>query len=330
MTGDMNILVSSAGRRVALLGAFRAALRALGLDGQVLAIDASPMSAAFHASDGGFIVPVCNSEEFVPAVLELCELHNVRFVVPTIDPELPVYAAHRADFAAIGTTVAVSTPEVVALGRDKLLMHGWLSDNGFPTVQQGSVDDVLRDQDAWPERLIVKPRFGSASLGLRVATDRAGLEAAAASTSELIVETVAPGIEHTIDLLASKDGHCRCAVPRRRLEVRSGEVSKSVTVDKESLIDLGHRLCEALPGPYGALNVQVFEGPDGALRVIELNPRFGGGYPLTWQAGADFPRWMLEEILGRPREADEQHRWSAGLVMLRYDDAVFIRSSEVQ
>jgi carbamoyl-phosphate synthase large subunit len=111
-------------------------------------------------------------------------------------------------------------------------------------------------------------------------------------------------------------------VPRRRLEVRAGEVSKGITVREPAVIDLAVRAAEALPGAWGCLNVQIFHDvASGQLAVIELNPRFGGGFPLAWEAGAHYPRWILEEVLGLPSTVHD--RWTDGLVMLRYDAAVF-------
>ena len=317
----MNVLISSAGRRVALLRLFRRTLADLGLTGRVLAADMSALSAAFHEADEGFVVPRCTSEEFVPEMLELCRRHRVGLVIPTIDPELAVYAAHRDEFAEIGTTVAVSTPEVVAIGGDKQATHQWLTANGLPAVAQGSVEEAR----SWPLPVVVKPRFGSASIGLSVV--RTDAQWAAVGDEEMIVQKMAPGVEHTLDVLADRDGRCCCVVPRRRLEVRAGEVSKAVTVRSQPLIDLGRALCEALPGAYGALNVQVFVAGD-EVRVIELNARFGGGFPLAWEAGAPFPRWIIEELLGEPVSGDPAG-WRDGLVMLRYDDAVFRQAPHV-
>jgi carbamoyl-phosphate synthase large subunit len=142
-----------------------------------------------------------------------------------------------------------------------------------------------------------------------------------------IAQTIAPGVEYTIDFLAGSDGACRCAVPRRRFETRAGEVSKGMTVRHPALQALAGRVCQALPGARGCLNVQVFlEEDSGAMNVIEVNARFGGGFPLSWEAGARFPRWMLEEQLGLPSTAAHD-AWRDRLVMLRYDDAVFVDAS---
>jgi carbamoyl-phosphate synthase large subunit len=145
---------------------------------------------------------------------------------------------------------------------------------------------------------------------------------------EMVVQTLAPGREHTIDVLADRGGRCVCAVPRRRIEVRSGEVSKGVTVRSPELQDLAARICEALPGAFGTITIQVFVGDaPGRLAVIEINARYGGGFPLALEAGADFPRWQLEELLGLPSTATADG-WRDGLVMLRYDAAVFVDEAD--
>jgi carbamoyl-phosphate synthase large subunit len=320
-----NILISSAGRRVGLVRSFRDVLDKLGLRGDVMAADMSPLSSAFHSADRAFIVPPSRSPDFIPAVQEICRAWSIRLIVPTIDDELPAYARHRARFAGSHTTVAVSSPQTIEIGQDKEMTHDWLLRNGFPTVQQAPIEKVLADPDPWPFPLLVKPREGSSSKGVAVVEDRAHLEAAA--RGDVVVQTIAKGAEYTIDLFADARGKCIGAVPRRRIEVRAGEVSKGVTVRCSPLEELSRRLCETLPGPYGALTAQAFvDDATGEINVIEINPRFAGGFPLSWEAGANYPRWMIEEILGLPSSVT--YTWREDLVMLRYDEAVFVDAAE--
>jgi carbamoyl-phosphate synthase large subunit len=182
---------------------------------------------------------------------------------------------------------------------------------------------------------LTKPRFGSASeavslvrntaeLELLVARDEAGTRLIDGRPGDMVIQTVAAGDEYTIDVFVDRSGRCLCAVPRRRLEVRAGEVSKAVTVRSEELIELAFSMVKALPGAYGALNFQVFaDQATRQLAVIEINPRFGGGFPLTHRAGADYARWLLEDVRGLPSSASADS-WREGLVMLRYDAAVFV------
>lgn len=322
-----NVLISAAGRRVALMEIFRRALERLGLAGELLATDATRASAAFHVADRAFQVPEARDPAFIPTVLDICREHAVRLLIPTNDHELPSYAAHREAFAERGTRVAISTPEVVRIGRDKHETHRWLTAHGFPTVRQATPAELAAGTAPLGLPVIAKPRFGSASLGVRVLHDRDEVERLAHG-QEWIVQEIAPGVEHTVDVLVDRAGRCRCIVPRRRLEVRAGEVSKGLAIRVPALDRLARRLGEALPGAYGCLNFQIFfDRATERCSVIELNPRFGGGYPLSYHAGAWFPEWIIEEMLGRPSSV-EADGWEDGLVMLRYDEAVFVRADE--
>jgi carbamoyl-phosphate synthase large subunit len=329
MRDSFNVLISSAGRRVALLNSFRQALANIGVQGSVMAADMSSLSSAFHSADDSFLVPSCRHPEFIPSILENCSKRSIDLVIPTIDPELPVYAAHRDAFSEIGTTVGVSTPEVVAITFDKVSTHEWLVDKGFPTVKQYSVGEGDVGSNGLPFPLLVKPRRGSASIGVAIVEDPRQLEVAT-QAGDFVAQTIASGNEHTIDVLTDRSGRCVCAVPRRRLETRSGESSKGITVRSNELISLAERLCDALPGPYGPLTIQVFvDDSTGDLSVVEINPRFGGGFPLSWEAGARYPQWMIEEILGLPSTASSS-AWKSGLVMLRWDEGVFVSADEVE
>jgi len=338
VTKPITVLISSAGRRVELVRIFRRAVAELTPGGRVLAIDSSWYSGALHEADEAFVVPRLTDPDFVPQLLELCERNTVDVIVPTTDREWPVWSEATHRFAAIGTTVAVSAPEVLAIASDKQRTHDWLTANGFPTVQQTRPAAALSDPAGWPLPLIAKPRFGSASEGVGlvstttelerlVARDEAATPLLDGRPGDMVIQTLARGDEHTIDVLVDRWGQCVCAVPRRRLEIRAGEVSKAVTVRSEALIGLAFDLAKALPGAYGVLNFQVFAVEStGELAVIEINPRFGGGFPLAHRAGADFARWLLEDIRNLESTASADG-WRDGLVMLRYDAAVFVEQA---
>ncbi len=323
-----HVLISSAGRRVALLEAFRGGLAALQLDGRVLAADASASSAASWSADRRFVVPRCTDEAFIPRMLELCERDEVALLVPTIDTELMVLARHREQFRAVGTLLAVSSVETIALAEDKRRTHAFLLDHGFPTVAQAEVAQVLADPDCWPYPFVVKPVNGSASAGVVRVKDPASF-ALATVGKDAVAQSLAPGVEYTVDLFVDAAGNCRGAIPRERLEVRAGEVAKARTARIPAIIQLAEKLAKSLPGAFGVLNLQLFyDAASGELQIIEINPRFGGGFPLAHQAGAPFVRWLLEIAAGRAPSAD-QDPWRDGLVMLRFHDAVFVDRADV-
>lgn len=320
-----NVLISSAGRRVALVDAFRTALGRTGHGGRVLAADMSRWSSAFHHADAGLLVPRCTDPSFVPTMLELCREHAIGLVVPTIDTELPVLAASRERFREQGTLVGVSSPETIAIAYDKVATHRWLVAEGLPTVEQATPAEILGGAP-WSFPTLVKPVRGSSSIGVAIVDDPEALRRHTAK-GEWVAQSIARGDEHTVDAFVAPDGTCLGTIPRRRLEVRAGEVSKAQTAHIPELEALVRRVCERLPGAFGVLNVQVFWDGQQA-RIIEINPRFGGGFPLSFAAGCRFPDHLLLLASGATTLPDDPP-WTDGLVMLRYDAAVFRPAAEL-
>jgi carbamoyl-phosphate synthase large subunit len=315
------VLISSAGRRVELMRCFRASAAHLGVDLRVIAVDVDPaMSAACHTADLAIRVPRCDRAEFIEELLGICLRHGVDLIVPTIDPELEPLSMHAARFREAGVDLAVAAPEVVRLARDKLRTAHFLRSRGVPAPRSGRLDEVIAEPNAWPWPLMVKPRSGSSSVGIRILATAAEL-AEFGEGSEYLAQELLRGEEYTVNLFFDRAGRLVCAIPHLRCEVRAGEVAKGITRRHPELEAIAWRLGEALPGARAALCFQAIVDEAGRAAVFELNARFGGGYPLAHHAGARFAQWLLEDATGRPSSA--QNQWQDGVVMLRYDQAVF-------
>lgn len=319
---DFPIMLSSAGRRVALLRILRSAQMSLGINPRLVVAEMQASSPAFVAADAAHLVPPVRDPRFIQSILDVAAQEGVRLIIPTIDTELPIYAEHRALFHSRGIQVAISGPQTIRIANDKHTTHEWLMRNAFPTPRQIPASELLRDPTGWQYPLFAKPAAGSRSVGARIVKSAYDLESLS-DGQDYIVQSIARGIEYTVDVLVDAQGQCVCTVPRRRLETRSGEVSKGMTVRHPRLQALVRDVVERLPDAFGPLCVQVFHDPVAdSFQVIEVNPRFGGGFPLSWEAGAHFPLWMLQEMLQVPSSANAVE-WRSGLVMLRFDDSVF-------
>jgi carbamoyl-phosphate synthase large subunit len=324
-----NILISSGGRRLELLDCFRSALEEIGQPGYVCVTDSSPLAPALHLADRGWQVPRCTESSFISELLELALREEIRVIIPTIDTELPVYASCREMFARRGIAVCVSDAAAVDICGDKTITHPWLLEHGFPTVVQARPEEVLAATADWLFPVLAKPARGSSSKGIRFINSMEELKAVSARDADLIIQEIAPGTEYTINTFVDVYGKCVCAVPHARLEVRGGEVSKAVTRKDRELMNLARDISEALPGAYGPLNVQCFKSAEGRIAVIEINARFGGGYPLAHEAGAPFARWIVEEVLEYPALASCDD-WQDDLAMLRYDRSLFRHASDLR
>lgn len=321
-TTSFGILFTAAGRRVSLLRHFRRTLAELGFTGHVVAADASASAPANFVADRQVRVPRVSSATYVDALLEECRRHDIRLLFPLIDTDLARLAEARDRFAEVGTTAVVAGPATIAICSDKRATFDFFTAHAIDTPMVFG-DDALAGLRASDFPLIVKPYDGSSGVGVTKVVDRASLDFHRRLVPNAMVQELVHGDEYTVDVLVGFDRAIRCVVPRRRLEVRAGEVSKGVTVKSREVIEATRRVVDALPDPVGCITVQCFVQPDGRIRFTEINPRFGGGFPLSLHAGADFPRWIIQEYLGRPTEAYRDD-WRDDLAMLRYDDEIIV------
>jgi carbamoyl-phosphate synthase large subunit len=315
------VLITSGGRRVALVRAFQHALASLG-GGRVLVADVVPTAAALHAADDGVLLPRCDDPACVPALVEVCRRRDVRLLVPTTDREQPMLVAAGDALRAAGVRVALSGPKTVAIAADKLATAAFFTRAEVATPRLLDVDAALRTP-ALRFPLVVKPRFGSGSIGVHVVRDHEELRFFLRRVPEPLLQEHCTGDEFTLDVLVGPGRRVACVVPRRRVETRAGEIAKGFTVRDAELERWGRHVAERLPDPWGPITLQCFRRPDAPPAFIEINTRFGGGFPLAAAAGADYARWLVEWTLGLPSTACADH-WRGDVAMLRYDDALFL------
>ena len=315
----LRILFTSAGRRVSLLQEFGRAAREMDIGLDIHAGDAGATAPALQVADRSFLLPRIDSDSYIDVLLDYCRSESIDALFPLLDPELPLLAEARGKFAEIGTTVVISSPQVMDTAIDKLRTATFLEENGFRTPKVFADRDL--DSPTFP--LLTKPRRGSASVGVhRIQTARELAFYRSDGVDRLFQECM-DGQEYTLDILAGLDGQPLCAVPRLRLETRAGEISKGCTVRNQRLIDEGLRVVAALQECTGMVSVQCFLTGQDEIAIIEINPRFGGGIPLSIRAGADFPMWLMEMLLSRESTIDPAG-WTDGLYMLRYDQGIFV------
>ena len=311
------------GRRVVLLRSFRQACRRLGCSSVIVGADTDVNSPALQCCDRQYVAHPVVHPGHVRQMLDIVKREKVDLLVPTVDLDLPIWAKYREKLAKWGCTALISSPRVVQICQDKRLMYRFLKKHGYDTAETISAAQALRlKRHRFP--YFLKPWDGHASRGNFIARNLEELRFYANKVPNCIVQEFIDGQEHTVDVLVDFEGRVRCVVPRRRLEVRAGEVSKAFTVKHPEIMRQSQTLIETLGAGPGVITIQCFLTQSQAIRFTEINPRFGGGVPLSIKAGADFPRWLLQWWMGKyPRI--KMDGWRDGLVMSRYDDAVWFQ-----
>jgi len=322
----VNVLFTSAGRRVELLRAFRRAYEALGLEGRIIATDLDPLAPALQAADRTYMVPAVSEADYIPSLVAICQKERVGLVFPLIDPDIPVLARHREAIEATGAKVVAVSQEVATLTSDK-----WTTDDLFRRLAIRTPLTWLPDtldpaQITFP--LFVKPRRGSAGKDSFKVNNERELATFLDRVPEPVIQEFLPGPEVTTDTICSLNGQVSGVLSRQRIEVRSGEVAKGVTIHDPAIQKACIKIAQALSA-VGPLTIQCIMKA-GKPYFTEVNARFGGGIPLSIAAGVDSPRWLLAEAAGIQVDIPPLASYQVGLLMTRFDDSYFLTKNEYE
>lgn len=315
-----NILITSAGKRVALVRIFQSELKALEPNGKVYTVDMNPqMAPACFISDGCFSVSRCTSEAYINELLQICKEDNIGVIIPTIDTELMILSENRQRFLNEGVDVVVSDPSFVRICRDKRFSSDLFGPLGIPVPET-----VDKYHPVFP--MFAKPYDGSLSTNIHIIRNQEELTKELLEDPKLLFMKYIDRKDYkefTIDMYYGKDGNVKGIVPRERIEVRAGEINKGIT-RKNYIVGFLKERMGYLEGVRGCICLQLFyREKDNDIKGIEINPRFGGGFPLSYYAKANFADYVIKEyLMGESVEYSEG--WLDNTLTLRYDDDVII------
>lgn len=329
MTSDKLVIAFSCiGRRVQLVRHFRQACSRLGVQAHFIGMDADPAKAsAGWFCDEEVVLPHGGAPDFDRALLDVVAQKKIHMLIPLADPDLLAISRIREDVRALGCLPAYCGARTMHISMDKLETYRFLHENNILTPHTLLLSDALASRrQSLP--LFIKPRRGSAGKDTLAIRTWALPDFIASQVDQFVCQELLIGQEVTVDVFIDQLGQPHCAVPRLRLEVRGGEVMKSMVRVDAAMEAQVCFIAKTLPDAFGVINVQGFIQPDGQVAWTEINARFGGGSPLAIEAGARYPDLLIAGLLGRPLEYPAAIR--DGMTMLRFDDAVYVDGGTVR
>lgn len=310
----MNILFTCAGRRTYLLKYFKENMLP---EDKVVATDMQLSAPALQVADVKLQVPAVYAPQYIDVTLEICKKYAIDALISLNDLELPILAAQKARFEELGVTVIVSDPRVIDIAFDKYLTTQWVENLGLKApksyVNLKAVKEALERKEIYFP-LFLKPRWGSGSIGLETVEDMEELEIvygllfkkikktilATASVGDeyILIQEKLTGNEYGLDVINDLKGNNVAVSVKQKLAMRAGETDKAVTVDLPEVREMGEIIGQNLKH-IGNLDVDIMQRANGDYCVLELNPRFGGGFPFSYEAGVNLPKaimmWLRRE-----------------------------------
>ena len=316
---EYNILILSAGRRVELVQSFQKAAKRLNLKSNVVAGDCSETAPAIYFADRKAILPRINEDNYVDEIINVCKREGIRLVIPTIDTDLLLLSEERERIESeSGAVVLISSTDVISICRDKINTQKFLEENEFKIPKMYSEEELDSGELEFP--LFIKPKSGSSSINTFKVNNIEELTTYRSLIKEPIVQDFMEGKEFTVDVFLDFDRNLITVVPRLRMATRSGEISKGKIIKDREIIEDIKRLVEVLK-PIGHITVQLMKTNKG-IEYIEINPRFGGGAPMSIQSGADSCENLYRLLMGESLEYNENYR--DNIMFFRFDNSICV------
>jgi carbamoyl-phosphate synthase large subunit len=300
------VLFTCAGQRVDIVSAFGRA------GATTVAADLDPLAPALYHADHRSLVPAVRDPGYVDALAAIVAEHDVRLVVPLTDLDQEIVSAARDAFAP--ALVLAPAPDVCRAMGDKYLAHLFFEANGIPSPRTWLPEDVPEDV-RYPVLVKVREGFGSRHIYRAADAEQLAFHLRATPVDSMVQEQCL-GEEFSIDVFSDVDGRCLNAIPRSMIQSKGGESIKGRSLADRELVEHGARVAETV-GIVGPANVQCFREPDGSLPVTDVNPRFGGAFPLPLAAGSRYPQLALALARGE-RPEPRLGEFREGVVMTRF------------
>lgn len=311
----MNILITSAGRRSYLIKYFQEALKGMG---KVFASNSS-YTIATQDADGYFISPNIYDSSYIDTIIDFCKENNITAIISVFDIDLLVLAQNKQKIEDNGIKLLLSDESVVGICNDKWQTYLFLKENniGTPLTFKNKEDffhAINKGEISYP--VIIKPRWGMASMGIYTADNEEELnvfynksiksinnsylkfESNFTPDEMILFQEKLEGQEYGLDIINDFKGEFVSIVPKSKLQMRAGETDLGQVVDSDKFMTLGKKISTSLKHEV-ILSVDCFEYK-GILKVIEMNCRISGHYPLSHLAGVDLPKQIVEWLNGDP------------------------------
>ena len=309
----MNILFTSVGRRTYLVEYFKEALNGCG---EVHVANSDDNSPAFLVADKCIVTPLIYDNNYISFLLEYCNKNNINAIISLFDIDLPILSKNKKLFAENGIRVIISDKKVLDICNDKYSTYLFLKEHDFNTPKTYlNIEDAKNNLD-YP--VVLKPRWGMGSIGIYKADNDEELEIFYKKLSReifntylkyessidakhaILIQEMINGQEYGLDIINDLQGNYQNTIVKRKIAMRSGETDCAETVDFLEMKLIGEKLSKSLKH-IANLDCDVFVTVDNTVYILELNARFGGGYPFSHLAGVNLPKaiikWLKNEIV---------------------------------
>lgn len=324
---DINILDLSGGRRTRLIEYFKKELKGIG---KIIVADCSNLAPALYSGDKAYIIPRIDHPEYMNAIKTICTAENINAIFSLIDPELSLLAKYSQAFKEMGITTIVSPYSVCETFLDKYAAARFYQENGYkcaPTYNNFSDFSVALQMNELDFPVFIKPQRGSASLNVNQARNIEEAKIIFKSAEDMIIQEYLHGQELGVDVYVDMISNQVVSIfIKEKIAMRAGETDKARSIKSVKLFKIVADLV-IQAGLRGPIDLDIFD-VNGEYYISEINPRFGGGYPLAYECGVNFPKYLINNLQGIENNP-QIGNYEENVYMMKHDTVTIKKGCEL-
>lgn len=282
-------------------------------NGKILSTDSNTLSAGFYLSDYKEVIPEIENGNYINVLLDIIEKYKIDILMPSSGYDIFPFSENKDQLKQKGAIPVISDRKVLEICRDKIRTYNHLNkifNLPFTTEEKDEINEFP---------VIAKPRYGKGSRNIVKIKDSKELEYVSSKYSDMIYQEYLPGEEFTIDVLSDMDSNPLISVPRIRIQTRGGISTKGKIVLDKQLIDESFKIVKFL-NIIGPCCIQVKKDKYNEFKLVEINPRLGGGTIFTTLAGANFPKMIIDLVEGKKIKIPKVSE----ITILRYFEEIIV------
>jgi carbamoyl-phosphate synthase large subunit len=291
-------------------------LRMGGFQGKIVATDSSYLSPGFFMCEVNEVIPEADNHSFIDRLNEIVEKYGVNLLLPTSGFDIYPYSEFKEQLLKRGAFPIVSDMDSLVTCKDKMLTYERLKskfDLPFTTTDPTEIN-------SFP--VMAKPRYGKGSRDIMRLDNTDDIGYVTSKMKDLIFQEFLPGTEYTIDVLSDLDKKALLAVPRIRIQTKAGISTKGRILKNREIEEECKQIADFI-GIRGPCCIQMKEDVNGVMKLVEINPRMGGGTIFTTLAGANFPMMLMDMVEHKRVKVPEIRE----ITVIRYYEEIVIRSA---
>tara|TARA_A100001011_G_scaffold386328_1_gene461928 strand:- start:7298 stop:8242 length:945 start_codon:yes stop_codon:yes gene_type:complete len=281
----MNILLINPGRRDYIIKYFLKLPKKFNVKLFLIDPDNSVPSFSVSKKTKNYVSPYAKEKNYKFFLRKFIKKNRIKTVFPFSEYELKILAKDKKYYSNKKICLVVSNTNVISICENKIKTENFLKSIGIKSPKIIPFSQVKKNLP-----VIKKNIFGNSSKNQKII--KSPQDIPKKTSLNCFYQKYFNSQEYGMDILNDLNGNFLHCLVRKKISMRAGDTDKAEIISSNKFLNLAKKISSELKH-IGNLDIDFLVNKK-KIYVIDLNPRFGGGYPFTHEYGYNYIKALVE------------------------------------